>query len=111
MSEYPIERTLAKISGKWKYLIFCFLTTGGKRNHELLKLIPLISQKVLTEQLRQLEKDGIVLRTIHPSVPVSVEYSLTEFGKTLIPVFEVLRQWGGGGAYTTPCEQQQQQNS
>ena len=82
------------IGGKWKALVLWCLKDGEKRNGELKRLIPDISQKMLTQQLRELENSGIVERIVYPEVPPKVEYKLTKMGKTLIPILEDLHDWG-----------------
>lgn len=92
--KFPIDYTLSKIGGKWKIIILCFLNEGKKRNSELLRLIPGVSQKMLTQQLRELEEDGIIVRHIHHVIPPCVEYYLSEFGETLKPLLDCMRIWG-----------------
>lgn len=94
MKEFPIHYTQSVLGGKWKIIILCFLNEGVKRNGELKRLIPGISQKVLTEQLRELEKDGLVDRTVFNVVPPHVEYSLSKHGDTLKPILNAMREWG-----------------
>jgi DNA-binding HxlR family transcriptional regulator len=90
------EQTLSIIEGKWKLLILCHLgLKGTKRFTELKQLItPGITQKMLTHQLRELEEDALVHREVYPVVPPKVEYSLTEVGKSLMPVLTMLEEWG-----------------
>ena len=91
----PVEFTLDKISGKWKTLVLWKLDENGTiRFGALRKLIPDITPKVLTKQLRELELDGLVKRVIFAEVPPRVEYSLTEKGRSLDPVFKELLNWG-----------------
>ncbi len=94
MNEYPIYYTMEKIKGKWSIIILCFLNEGPKRNGELLRLIPYISQKMLTSHLRKLEDEGIVKRQQISDKPVLIEYSLTEYGETLKPILDAMRIWG-----------------
>jgi DNA-binding HxlR family transcriptional regulator len=89
-----VETTLAVLGGKWKLLILWYLQDGARRYGELKKLMPGITEKMLIQQLRELEHDGIVARTVYLEVPPKVEYSFTEYGKSLIPVFNVLCAWG-----------------
>ena len=89
-----VTTTLAIIGGKWKILILYHLCAGTQRFNELRRLLPDITQRMLTLQLRELEDDGIVHREVYPQVPPKVEYSLTAFGATLIPVIEVMDAWG-----------------
>ncbi len=90
----PIETTLNLISNKWKFLILWNLLSGTKRFGELKKSLGSISQKVLTQNLRELESAGILNRHIYAEVPPRVEYSLTDLGKSLNNVFNVLKIWG-----------------
>ena len=96
-----VTTTLAIIGGKWKILILYHLCAGTQRFNELRRLLPDITQRMLTLQLRELEDDGIVHREVYPQVPPKVEYSLTAFGKTLIPVIEVMDAWGK--QYASEC--------
>ena len=80
--------------GKWKIRLLWFINEGHKRPSELQRKIPDASRRVLNIQLKELEEHGLVTRKIFPVVPPKVEYSLTEFGKTLIPVIAALGQWG-----------------
>lgn len=90
-----IEVVLEIISGKWVSLILWTLGTEGvKRFGELKKLLPGVTQKMLTQQLRMLEKNDIITRKIYPEVPPIVEYDLTEIGRRLIPVLRELDLWG-----------------
>lgn len=89
------ELTLSIISGKWKVVIIWHLAYEGKRRFsELQKLFPKISHKMLTNQLRELEDDGIICREVFAEVPMKVEYSMTELGMTLIPIIDMLYDWG-----------------
>ena len=90
----PVEAALEALGGKWKGLILFHLKDGKRRFNELRRLIPDITQRTLTRQLRELEQDRIVERTVYPEVPPKVEYELTKFGKTLIPILEALYAWG-----------------
>lgn len=96
-----VTTTLAIIGGKWKILIIYHLCAGTQRFNELRRLLPDITQRMLTLQLRELEDDGIVHREVYPQVPPKVEYSLTAFGATLIPVIEVMDAWGK--QYASEC--------
>jgi len=91
---FPIATTLEVIGGKWKSSILCILMSGKKRTHELKRAIPDITQKVLTQQLRQLEADGIIYRTVYQEVPPKVEYTLSEYGKSLMQIMDNLFEWG-----------------
>ncbi|WP_159887322.1 winged helix-turn-helix transcriptional regulator [Paenibacillus puerhi] len=89
------ELTLAVIGGKWKLIILWHLgLEGTKRFSELKKKIPHITQKMLTNQLRELEEDKLVYRKVYPEVPPRVEYSLTEYGVSLMPVLKMMYNWG-----------------
>lgn len=89
------ELTLALIGGKWKLIILWHLgIEGTKRFSELQKLIPTITQKILTNQLRELEEDQLVERTVYPVVPPKVEYKLTAYGESLIPILKLMYDWG-----------------
>lgn len=90
----PVEACLDLIGGKWKGVILFHLLGGTKRFNELRRLLPKVTQRMLTRQLRELERDEIVVRTIYPEVPPRVEYSLSEMGKTLEPVVQLLQRWG-----------------
>lgn len=90
----PIEGALEIIGGKWKGLTLYHLSDGTKRFNELQRALVNITQRMLTKQLRELEADGLVHREVYPVVPPKVEYSLTEKGKTLIPVLMALKTWG-----------------
>ncbi|MBB6672667.1 winged helix-turn-helix transcriptional regulator [Cohnella nanjingensis] len=89
-----VELTLEIIGGKWKCVILFHLISGKKRNSEFLQLMPAVTQKVLTEQLRELEADGVIRRIVHPQVPPKVEYELTDYGWTLKDVLTSLCLWG-----------------
>ena len=94
LADCPVRTALDVIGGKWKPVVAFYLVEGKKRFGELRRLVPEATQKVLTQQLRELERDGIVERKIYQQVPLKVEYSLTEYGKTLRPVLLGLCQWG-----------------
>jgi DNA-binding HxlR family transcriptional regulator len=91
----PFEQAALKVlGGKWKLLILWNLKDETKRFSELKRLIPDITEKMLNQQLKELEKDEIVNRNVRSKVPLQVDYSFTEYGKTLIPSIESLCQWG-----------------
>lgn len=90
----PVEAALSAIGGKWKGVILYHLQSEKKRFNELRKLIPDITQRMLTKQLRELEADQIINRKIFPEIPPKVEYSLTPFGLTLKPTIQALQSWG-----------------
>ncbi|WP_379150713.1 winged helix-turn-helix transcriptional regulator [Paenibacillus sp. sgz5001063] len=89
-----VEATLEVIGGKWKPVILFFLTFGKKRNGEFMSLMPIITQKVLTQQLRELEEDGVIQRTVFNVVPPRVEYELTDYGWSLKEILHLMCRWG-----------------
>ncbi|WP_308443834.1 winged helix-turn-helix transcriptional regulator [Paenibacillus glycanilyticus] len=89
-----VEATLEVIGGKWKCVILCHLTHGKKRTSDFKRLMPSITQKMLTQQLRELEEDGIVNRIVYNQVPPKVEYELTPYGDSLRPILDSLCNWG-----------------
>ncbi|WP_409340799.1 winged helix-turn-helix transcriptional regulator [Paenibacillus sp. MBLB4367] len=94
MQACPVETTLDVIGGKWKGIILYQLLDGTKRFNEFRRLNPGITQFMLTLQLRELERDGIIHREIYKEVPPRVEYSLTDFGRTVEPVIMSMKAWG-----------------
>lgn len=90
----PVETTLTLIGNKWKVLILRDLLTGTKRFGELKKSIGNVSQKVLTAQLRAMEENGLLTRTVYAEVPPRVEYTLTDLGKSLKPILDAMWNWG-----------------
>lgn len=101
-----VEATLRVIDGKWKGVILYHLLAGTLRFGELRRRIPSVTQRMLTTQLRELEADGLVVRTVYAEVPPRVEYALSPLGLTLEPVIRSLEHWGrtylrpGGDALT-----------
>lgn len=91
-----MDVTMDFIGGKWKTVVLWYLRKDKKRFSELRKLIPNITEKMLSLQLKDLEKDGLVRRKLYAEVPPRVEYYLTDFGKTLIPMLEEIARWGRG---------------
>lgn len=89
-----VKVTLDVMGGKWKPLIMFILVERTMRFSELQRSITGITQKMLTEQLRELEKDGMISRKVYPQIPPKVEYSITEYGRTLLPVLETMHKWG-----------------
>ena len=89
----PVEAALDIIGGKWKSIILFRLLEETRRFNELRRLLPSVTQRTLTNQLRELERDGLVHRTVHAEVPPRVEYRLTPLGMSLAPVLQALRQW------------------
>ena len=103
----PVEATIDVIGGKWKPVILWWLHQRTWRFAELRRQIPGITEKMLTQQLRELEADGIVARRVYPTVPPKVEYSLTEYGRSLKRALRAICDWGHGhmkriGAAWTP---------
>ena len=90
----PVETTLTLIGSKWIVLILRDLMTGTKRFGELKKSIGHVSQKVLTAQLREMEENGLLTRTVYAEVSPRVEYTLTDLGYSLNPILNALREWG-----------------
>ena len=90
----PVATTVELIGSKWKLLIIRNLLVRPWRFNELKKDLDGISQKVLTDNLRSLESDGIITRTVYPEVPPRVEYALSEIGETLKPILDSMAEWG-----------------
>lgn len=90
----PVETAMTLIGNKWKIFVLRELLTGTKRFSELRRSITSISQKVLTQNLRSMEKDGLITREVFAEVPPRVEYRLSDLGDTLRPVIDVLWDWG-----------------
>jgi DNA-binding HxlR family transcriptional regulator len=95
----PLEVTLHYLKNKWVILILRELFNGTKRFGSLYKGINGVSQKVLTQQLREMEKNGLVERKIFPEVPPKVEYSLTQKGNSIKPILEIMGEWGRKNGY------------
>ena len=90
-----VDATMSVLEGRWKSTILCVLAKWGPRRfNQLVKSIEGISPRMLTKQLKELERDGIVERTVYPEMPPRVEYSITEKGMSLVPVLKVLADWG-----------------
>jgi DNA-binding HxlR family transcriptional regulator len=92
----PVATTVGLIGNKWKLLILRNILAGPNRFGELRKTIPGISQKVLTDNLRAMEEDGIIIRTVFAEVPPRVEYKLSELGDTMRPIIAAMETWGLG---------------
>jgi DNA-binding HxlR family transcriptional regulator len=90
----PVEAALNVIGGKWKSIILYHLLEKTMRFNELKRLMPGITQRMLTKQLRELEADQLISRKVYPVVPPKVEYSMTDYGRTLAPIIHALRDWG-----------------
>jgi len=94
LPECPVATTVSLVGSKWKLLILRNLLARPWRFNELRKDLDGISQKVLTDSLRSMEEDGIVIRTVYPEVPPRVEYSLSELGESMRPVIRSMESWG-----------------
>ena len=92
----PMEMTIDLIGGKWKALLLWNLSVSTLRFGELQRQFPQLTQKMLTQQLRELVRDGLINRKSYDEMPPRVEYSLTEFGSTIMPVLQAMNQWGTG---------------
>ncbi|MFC4374198.1 winged helix-turn-helix transcriptional regulator [Nocardia halotolerans] len=90
----PVEVTLDVIGGKWKGMIIFRLSEGAARFNEMRRAMPHVTQRMLTAQLRELERDGVLTRTVYPEVPPRVEYELTDFGRGLVPIILLMETWG-----------------
>jgi len=97
-NQCPIMRTLEVIGGKWKPIILHYLIDEPRRAGELQRLVPQASAKVITQQLRELERDGIITRSIRSQIPPRVDYALSDRGRTLLPVLESMCAWGAAHA-------------
>jgi DNA-binding HxlR family transcriptional regulator len=92
----PVDRTLRMIGGRWKALIVYYLRSGPKRFNQLRRMMPAVTQRMLTQHLRELESDGLIDRKVFPVVPPHVEYSLSALGVSLLPVMDAMAAWGAG---------------
>lgn len=90
----PVETTLSVIAGRWKIIIIYYLMDGPKRFNELQRLLGNITHRTLTQQLRELQQSGLVLRKDYKEIPPRVDYRVSELGKTLKPVLDALHVWG-----------------
>ena len=90
----PVEATLEVVGGKWKGVLLFHLLERTLRFGELRRCVPGITQRMLTQQLRELEADGLINRKVYAQVPPRVDYSMTEFGRTLEPIISQMREWG-----------------
>lgn len=95
----PVETTVALVGGKWKPVLLFHLMSGAKRYSELQRLIPHASDRMLTRSLRELERDKLIHREMFAEVPVRVEYTLSEDGKTLFPILKAMSTWGESRKY------------
>jgi DNA-binding HxlR family transcriptional regulator len=94
----PAQRALVVIGGKWKVPILYHLQASTRRFSELRRLLPPVTPRMLAQQLRELERDGMVRRKVHAQVPPKVEYSLTPMGKSVRPIIVAMCRWGGNPA-------------
>ena len=94
LPDCPVATTVQLIGNKWKLLILRNLLVWPWRFNELMRSLTGISQKVLTDNLRALENDGIITRTVYPEVPPRVEYSLSDLGDSMRPIIDAMREWG-----------------
>ena len=102
----PVEATIELVGGKYKAVILWHLMNKTLRYSELHRLIPKATDKMLAQQLRGLERDGLINRAVYPVVPPKTEYSLTDFGKTLAPILDAMCDWGAdylSDHGITPC--------
>lgn len=90
----PVETTLGLIGGKYKALILWHLAEGTLRYNELQKAVSAATPRILTNQLREMENQKLITRTVYPVVPPKVEYSMTELGRSLMPILTAMRDWG-----------------
>lgn len=96
-----VDVPMKVLGGKWKPIILWHVSRGPIRFNQLHRAVTGISQKILTTQLRELEHDGLIIRTVYPEVPPRVEYSISTFGTTLKPVLKALSDWGRTHASST----------
>jgi DNA-binding HxlR family transcriptional regulator len=89
-----VQTTLKVLGGKWKILILWHLKDETRRFSQLKRLIPEITEKMLSQQLRELEKDGLIARTVYSDIPPKVEYSFTDYGRSIMPALNILCTWG-----------------
>jgi len=101
----PVEATLAVIGGRWKPLILYHLRERPRRFNELRRLMPKVTQRMLTQHLRELEADGVVVRDVREQVPPHVEYSFSVKGRSLLPLLDAMADWGraNGDGNPTPA--------
>ena len=94
MTRCPMTAALQAVGGKWSLICLYFLDTGTRRFNELRRLIPDVSHKVLSETLRNLEEEGLIVRTVHSVAPSHVEYEISPHGETVRPLIHAVRAWG-----------------
>lgn len=98
MQVCPVEVAISVLGGTWKLTLVKHLLDGTRRFGELRRAVPEVNARTLTRQLRELEEDGIVRRTVYPEVPPKVEYALTGLGQSLEPIVQAMDAWGAGFA-------------
>ena len=105
----PVEAAMDVVGGKYKAQIVYELISGTKRYNEIQKALPQATPRMLSKQLKELEEDGVINRVLYPVVPPKTEYSLTEFGETLVPIVNALCKWGEHyfelAGVPIPCEE------
>ena len=94
MTSCPMTAALNAIGGKWNLILLYFLDSGTRRFNELRRLVPEVSHKVLTETLRNLEEEGLIVRTVHSLAPSHVEYEISAHGRSVLPLMHAVREWG-----------------
>lgn len=99
----PVEAALVVIGGKWKALIIWQLKSETLRFTEIMERLPMVTPRMLTKQLRELEEDAVIIRKVYPEVPPRVEYSLSSLGLSVVPVLEDLCSWGAEYLKTHGC--------
>lgn len=111
MEVCPVEVAVSVLGGTWKLTVIKHLMDGSRRFGELGRLVPAANTKTLTRQLRELEEDSVLRRTVYPQVPPKVVYSLTEMGQSLAPIVAAMDQWGEDFAAQFSGDQVQQPDS
>jgi DNA-binding HxlR family transcriptional regulator len=106
----PLTAAVDKIGGRWKPIILFYLSNGSRRFGQLAVTVPMISKKVLTQQLKQLELDGLISRKQYNEIPPRVEYSLTDFGKSVLPILDRICEWGKQFVPDKPLKEEMEYN-
>ncbi len=107
--ECPVTRTVNILGGRWKSIILYCLSGGKLRFGQLAAYIPTISRKVLTNQLRELESDGLILRKEFNEIPPRVEYEISELGMSVFPILEVMKKWGENQGVSIEAKHKEEQ--
>lgn len=104
-----VEASISLIDGKWKCVVMFHLLDGTMRFNEIRRQVPGVTQRMLTNQLRELEVDGLIARKVYPQIPPKVEYSLSPLGRSMEPVLRALKAWGDAniGLFTRPIQRMQ----